>query len=92
MQKAVVTTYGDALEKAASYIVPSILMGLVPGLTQTSTTLNLINGEYFAKESGLQVIITLQSQIVTIKQLYEKEIQYQRISQCPSNISRPLTF
>ena len=57
IQKAVITTYGAALEKAAPYVVPSILMGLVPGLTQTSTTLNLINGEYFAKELGLQVII-----------------------------------
>jgi hypothetical protein len=56
IQKAVITTYGAPLEKAASYIVPSVLMGLIPGITQTSNTLNLINGEYFAKEIGLQVM------------------------------------
>jgi hypothetical protein len=59
IQKAVITTYGATLEKAASYVVPSVLMGLIPGITQTSNTLNLINGEYFAKEIGLQVVIPL---------------------------------
>ena len=63
IQKAVITTYGAALEKAASYVVPSVLMGLIPGITQTSNTLNLINGEYFAKEIGLQVLYHLRRRL-----------------------------
>ncbi|XP_028391120.1 D-3-phosphoglycerate dehydrogenase-like [Dendronephthya gigantea] len=55
IRKVIVTTFGAGLEKAASYVAPSVLMGLIPDMTQTSNTLNLINGEYFAKEMGLQV-------------------------------------
>lgn len=63
IHKVIVTTFGAGLEKAASYVAPSVLMGLI---TQTSNALNLINGEYFAKEMGLQVMTYVTIGIIRI--------------------------
>lgn len=56
-----ITTYGDALKDAGSYLTAAVSMGLLKAQT-TDSTLNLVNSAVFNKEIGIQVAVSHQDQ------------------------------